>query len=49
LRTIFSVFYGDPKYTIRLSQPYRAVVTRDAGWMRFAALHLDHDGAYGKQ
>ena len=37
------------KYTIRLSQSYRAVVTRDAGWMRFAALHLDHDGAYGKK
>lgn len=37
------------KYTIRLSQSYRAVVTREQGWMRFAALHQDHDGAYGKK
>lgn len=37
------------KYTIRLSQSYRAVVTREGGWMRFAALHPDHDGAYGKK
>ena len=37
------------KYTIRLSQSYRAVVTRDGSWMRFQTLHLDHDGAYGKK
>ena len=37
------------KYTIRLSQSYRAVVIRDGAWMRFAALHRDHDGAYGKK
>lgn len=37
------------KYTIRLSQSYRAVATREGGWMRFAALHQDHDGAYGKK
>lgn len=37
------------KYTIRLSQSHRAVVTREGEWMRFAALHPDHDGAYGKK
>jgi hypothetical protein len=37
------------KYTIRLSQSYRAVAAREGGWMRFAALHQDHDGAYGKK
>lgn len=37
------------KYTIRLSQSYRAVVVREGRWMRFAALHQDHDGAYGKK
>lgn len=37
------------KYTIRLSQSYRAVAIREGGWMRFAALHQDHDGAYGKK
>lgn len=37
------------KYTIRLSQSYRAVVIRDGAFMRCQALHLDHDGAYGKK
>ena len=37
------------KYTIRLSQSYRAVVLREGSWMRFQTLHLDHDGAYGKK
>lgn len=37
------------KYTIRLSQSYRAIVTRDGNWMRFQTLHQDHDGAYGKK
>jgi hypothetical protein len=37
------------KDTIRLSSSYRAVVTREGSWMRFAALHSDHDGAYGKK
>lgn len=37
------------KYTIRLSQSCRAVATRDGQWVRFAALHQDHDGAYGKK
>jgi len=39
----------DGKYSIRLSQSYRAVATREGASMRFIALHLDHDGAYGKQ
>ena len=37
------------RYTIRLSQSYRAVVIREQNWMRFQTLHLDHDGAYGKK
>ena len=37
------------KFTVRLSQSYRAVVTRDGGFMRFETLHQDHDGAYGKK
>ncbi len=37
------------KYTIRLSQSYRAVVVRDGEWMRFIALHSDHDEAYGRK
>lgn len=37
------------KYSLRISIAYRAVVTREGPWMRFAALHADHDGAYGKK
>jgi hypothetical protein len=37
------------KYTIRLSQSYRAVVVRSGNLMRFQELHQDHDGAYGKK
>ncbi len=37
------------KYTIRLSQSCRAVVIREGGWMRLAAIHQDHDSAYGKK
>ena len=37
------------KFTIRLSQSYRAVVVRDGAFMRFQSLHQDHDGAYGKK
>jgi len=37
------------KYTIRLSQSYRAVAIREGSFMRFQALNQDHDGAYGKK
>jgi len=37
------------KYTIRLSQSYRAVVVREGAFMRFQTLHPDHDGAYGRK
>jgi hypothetical protein len=37
------------KYTIRLSQSYRAVATREAAFMRLQSLHGDHDSAYGKK
>lgn len=31
------------KFSIRLSQSYRAVVVRDRNWMRFQYLNQDHD------
>lgn len=37
------------KYTIRLSQSYRAVVVRENAFMRFQTLHHDHDEAYGRK
>ena len=37
------------KFTIRLSQSYRAVVARDGSFMRFLVLSQDHDAAYGKK
>lgn len=37
------------KYSIRISQSYRAVAVRDGIFMRFQSLHKDHDGAYGKK
>ena len=33
-------------YTIRLSQSCRALVYREGRFMRFLALHADHDTAY---
>ena len=33
-------------FTIRLSQKFRAVVAREGDFIRFMALHPDHDGAY---
>ena len=37
------------KYSVRLSQSYRALVRREGSFMRFQTLHLDHDSAYGKK
>lgn len=37
------------KFTIRLSRTCRAVVVRENDYMRFIALHADHDQAYGKK
>jgi len=37
------------KFTIPLSQSYRAVVVRDGSYMRFQILSQDHDAAYGKK
>lgn len=34
------------RFTIRLSQKFRAVVSREGDFIRFMALHPDHDGAY---
>jgi hypothetical protein len=33
-------------YSIRLSKKIRALVYRDANFMRFISLHPDHDSAY---
>lgn len=40
---------AEGKYSIRLSQSYRAVVRREGSFLRFQSLHLDHDGAYRKK
>ena len=37
------------KFTVRLSQSYRAIVVREGVFMRFQSLHRDHDEAYGKK
>jgi hypothetical protein len=37
------------KFTIRLSRSCRAVVQRQGDYLRFIALHADHDKAYGKK
>ncbi|MCI0564830.1 MAG: hypothetical protein MN733_40710 [Nitrososphaera sp.] len=36
-------------YTLRISQKCRAIVVREGDFMRFLAIHTDHDGAYGKK
>jgi hypothetical protein len=36
------------KFTLRLSRGSRAVVQREGDYLRFIALHTDHDQAYGK-
>ena len=37
---------GQRLYTIRISQRFRALVFREAQFMRFLSLQLDHDSAY---
>ncbi|OGW44029.1 MAG: hypothetical protein A2132_00905 [Nitrospirae bacterium RBG_16_43_11] len=37
---------GQRLYTIRISQKFRAIVYREAQFMRFLSLHPDHDSAY---
>ena len=37
---------GQRLYTIRISQRFRAMVYREAQFMRFLSLHPDHDSAY---
>jgi len=37
------------RFTIRVTRPCRAVVTREGEFMRFFALHFDHDSAYGRK
>ena len=37
------------KFSLRLSLQCRAIVRRDGDFMRFQAIHIDHDAAYGKK
>jgi len=37
------------KFTIRVTRRCRAVVTREGEFIRFFALHFDHDSAYGRK
>ena len=37
------------RFTIRVTLQCRAVVFRDGDFMRFLALHFDHDSAYGRK
>jgi hypothetical protein len=39
---------SNDRYSIRLNQQARAVVTRQGNFMRFESLHFDHDSAYKK-
>lgn len=36
-------------YTLRISKKCRAIVVREGDFMRFLAIHADHDGAYSKK
>jgi hypothetical protein len=40
---------GHPIYTLRVSQSFRATFTVQDDFLRFIALHPDHDSAYGKK
>lgn len=40
---------GHPIYTLRVSQSFRATFTVQEDYLRFIALHPDHDSAYGKK
>lgn len=41
---------NDPgTYSLRISRQCRAVALREGNYLRFLAIHPDHDGAYGKQ
>lgn len=37
------------RFTIRVTRQCRAVVAREGDFMRFFALHFDHDSAYGRK
>lgn len=37
------------RFTIRVTRQCRAVVARESEFMRFFALHFDHDSAYGRK
>ena len=37
------------RFTIRVTRRCRAVVTREGEFIRFFALHFDHDSAYGRK
>jgi hypothetical protein len=37
------------RFTVRVTRQCRAVVAREGEFMRFFALHFDHDSAYGRK
>ncbi len=38
--------HGGVIYSLRIGKAFRAVAYREKQWMRFLALHPDHDSAY---
>jgi hypothetical protein len=44
-----SIKSSEGHFTIRVSRQSRAVVTRMGEFIRFIAIHRDHDGAYGRK
>lgn len=40
---------GHSVYSLRVSRSFRATFTVQGDFLRFIALHPDHDSAYGKQ
>ena len=40
---------GHPLYSLRISRSFRATFTVQDDYLRFIALHPDHDSAYGKK
>lgn len=40
---------SEGKYSLRLSIQCRAIVRREGDFMRFQAIHIDHDATYGRK
>jgi hypothetical protein len=37
---------GEPRYSLRITQAFRAVAFREGNWMRILTLHPDHESTY---